>query len=429
MKKMLEWFFNSLKKLFSRADSLQDVGAKELLNIETIGGRMKLLKFHFRQLITVACTDGKFSEEEENFIIALLKDSYLIRDYDKEDEEAEITGVCGHVYYMGFETKKEFKGLASKFYRDIEEDIKNAKGGKCRRDIEESDNIYVDAIKKEYLLARRFVTDMLQLAYSDDHFSRKEVKYVKRVAGMYGISGEDFANALASIERAILSPVKRISLGYWDKNDFDNVVYLAKRASLWFFKGSSRRVVFLVFIVALSFFSYANLEPVSLPGGSLQKILFNFHQSIASLFRSHGGLSEIIQQDDFCGSKKLMDGALVYLLAQTVTVLFVLMLMFAYFGKNVLNDSLRRYSIVKRCKFIKVVMSPISLFLKWGKFKICCKSKIYVIWGFSKEGLSLAADVKRMEKHSVVIFMLNEDTISTDEDNDITKKLQQYGCI
>ena len=70
MKKMLEWFFNSLKKLFSRADSLQDVGAKELLNIETIGGRMKLLKFHFRQLITVACTDGKFSEEEENFIIA-----------------------------------------------------------------------------------------------------------------------------------------------------------------------------------------------------------------------------------------------------------------------------------------------------------------------------------------------------------------------
>ena len=24
--------------------------------------------------------------------------------------------------------------------------------------------------------------------------------------------------------------------------------------------------------------------------------------------------------------------------------------------------------------------------------------------------------------------MLNEDTISTDEDNDITKKLQQYGC-
>jgi hypothetical protein len=154
------------------------------------------------------------------------------------------------------------------------------------------------------------------------------------------------------------------------------------------------RFIAILLVIVLGCIVYKNIHGLQ---DNESSWLLYFNEALSSMFRSHGGLySEVI---DNCGWLK--NGAKDYLRFQLFTSFVVIVFMFAYFGKEGLNGLLRRRRIL--CKLLLKVFG-----IKGGK-NIC------VIWGYSREGVSLAAEMKRNIKNATVIFMLDRDVITEDE--------------
>jgi tellurite resistance protein len=105
----------------------------EAQKIFDLARRMELLRLHFKHLILVACADGRFYDEEKEFIESLQK-FYLI-----SSDEASLTTDKNEIedcpYYKGVcVDKKIFDGFI-KFLRDkINKDIDEAKEHSSQRE-------------------------------------------------------------------------------------------------------------------------------------------------------------------------------------------------------------------------------------------------------------------------------------------------------
>ena len=466
--------------------------------------RLLYLRLHFDHLLTVACADGKFQPTEKKFVSELLN-SYIPAEWTKGKESAkeEDRKIYNHFYYkdLSFGRETELEKIALELIGivrdDIDKDIKNLaescnKGKLAAREWhDEHKNLHkaaVDNLTSKYILARRFVQEMLKLAYVDNDCSEHEIEIIKEISGEYGIDREEFENLLINVEVEYYSPVSRIHLGFYNKKRSWSAVGSKLLKAL--FGGNVRRIVMLALLMIAAIFVYAICVHKQV---SLNWFLYYLNGSLSLMFRSHGGLASEIMGP----GNTLRSGARPYLILQFIAAFSIIMLMFAYFGREVINDFARRFVLllsdgikvrqpsgncgsgkkenwgvidwIKRhdlfliattgfcgivcfllvcihpctwsdchqidCNLSKwyiALLGAIVLFLGFVAFLVLCRMKkgreIYVIWGYSQQGVALAADLMRMKERATVIFMLDRDTITNDEYKDATGNLWSYGC-